>query len=445
MESFDVVVIGSGVAGAPTAMLLARAGHKVLLMDRQIFPRDALSTHFIWPRGVSYLNRWGLAQTIMQRTPHFSVLEMSVEGICLRGSVPIPQLEARFRQLHGDITGVTNRYFGPRRNFLDTFLQDEAEKAGAVVRDGTSLVEPILEEGRVTGIRAIGSSGAQMSVKTKLVVGADGMHSTFAKQIGARVLQATPISTFAYWGYFSGIKRDELAFFRRGRLGAAIFPTSDGTHMALAYGPMASWEDFRQNAEGNFLKTWDFCAPEVAALIREGKREEPFKACSKMPAFRHQQFGPGWVLIGDAGSFKDQATAIGITHAFRDAELVSNFIHRALAGEMTMDNALAAYASLHDKDYVDYFNLVCQVAEMNIYTKPEVEFFYSIHRNQEQVDNVISQFGDTLPLSQGQPADPAPMVENDFLRNYEEKAKNYPLNPFQEHNPDKSTAVRISV
>ena len=94
MESFDVVVIGSGVAGAPTAMLLARAGHKVLLIDRHEFPRDALSTHFIWPRGVSYLSRWGLAEPILQQTPHFTTLEMNVEGISLRGSVPIAHLES---------------------------------------------------------------------------------------------------------------------------------------------------------------------------------------------------------------------------------------------------------------------------------------------------------------------------------------------------------------
>ena len=86
MESFDIVVIGSGVAGAPTAMLLARAGHKVLLIDRHEFFREtALSTHFIWPRGVSYLNRWGLAKPIFDKTPHFTTLEMNVEGISLKG------------------------------------------------------------------------------------------------------------------------------------------------------------------------------------------------------------------------------------------------------------------------------------------------------------------------------------------------------------------------
>ena len=115
MESFDVVVIGGSAAGAPTAMLLARRGLKVLLIDKREFPRDTLSTHFIWARGVSYLNRWGLAKTILAKTPGFSDLELNVEGISLKGSVPLAHLEDRFQELHGDSAGVTDICCGPRR------------------------------------------------------------------------------------------------------------------------------------------------------------------------------------------------------------------------------------------------------------------------------------------------------------------------------------------
>ena len=158
-----------------------------------------------------------------------------------------------------------------------------------------------------------------------------------------------------------------------------------------------------------------------------------------MPAFHRELRGPGWVLIGDAGSFKDQATAMGITHAFRDAELVSHFVHKALAGEMTLDAALADYASVRAADYMDYFNLVCQVAEMNIYQKPEVEFFYSIHKDQTRVDEIISQFGDTLPLSPPAAAD-APAGLSDFIRAFEDRAAMYPTNPFQPHRLDVADA-----
>ena len=191
--------------------------------------------------------------------------------------------------------------------------------------------------------------------------------------------------------------------------------------MVLTYGPTRWWNDFRKDAENNFHKTISFCDSEIGQLVLDGKREEPFKACGHMPAFHHELWGRGWVLVGDAGSFKDQVTAIGITHAFRDAELVTQFIHRAFAGEMTMDSALANYTSVRSADYVDYFNLVCQLAEMNIYSRPEIEFFHSIHRDQARVDDLISQFGDTLPLSQGQ-APPAPPPDTaGFVRSFEDR------------------------
>jgi 2-polyprenyl-6-methoxyphenol hydroxylase-like FAD-dependent oxidoreductase len=267
-----------------------------------------------------------------------------------------------------------------------------------------------------------------------LVVGADGRHSIFSQKVGARTTQSWDLSTFAYWSYFSGIKKDELAFYRKGRLGMAIFPTSDGTHMVLAYGPTGWWKEFHKDAENNFHKTCAFCAPDVAELVRAGKLEEPFKACGKMPAFHREVWGAGWVLIGDAGSFKDQATAMGITHAFRDAELVSHFIKKALAGETTMDAALASYSSVRAADYMDYFNMVRQVAEMNIYSKAELEFFYSIRDDQEKIDAIISQFGDTLPLSQGQAPDAAVDGNaNNFIHARAEAAKTYAVNPFQDH------------
>src|SRR5262249_8637967 len=275
---------------------------------------------------------------------------------------------------------VTMTYCGPRRYFLDEFLMDEAQKAGAEARDGTSFSEPIVEEGVVKGLRAVDRRGNSISVNARLVIGADGRHSTFARKIGARTTQFWPLSTFAYFGYFSGIQKDELAFFRKGRLGMAIFPTSGGTHMVLAYGPTAWWEEFNKDAENNFHKTVAFCSADVGELVRAGKIEEPFKACGTMPAFHRELWGPGWVLICDAGSFKVQATALGISHAFRAAELVSHFLHKAPAGEMSVETALTQYSSVRAADYVDCFKLVCQVAQMDVYPRPEIEVFQSIHK-----------------------------------------------------------------
>src|SRR3954466_7898937 len=107
---FDVIVIGARCAGAPPAMLLARKGYRVLVVDRATFPSDIISTHFLWPHGVSYLNRWGLLDDVLASTPSNTEVTIVNDGISLTGSVPLDLLSQHFRQLHGDDAGVVQQY-----------------------------------------------------------------------------------------------------------------------------------------------------------------------------------------------------------------------------------------------------------------------------------------------------------------------------------------------
>src|SRR3954454_11633362 len=86
---FDAIVIGARCAGSPTAMLLARQGHRVLVVDRATFPRDVISTHFLCPHGASYLNRWRLLDRVLAETPSRKQIKRANEGIPLTGSVPV--------------------------------------------------------------------------------------------------------------------------------------------------------------------------------------------------------------------------------------------------------------------------------------------------------------------------------------------------------------------
>ena len=398
---YDAIVIGGRVAGAPTAMLLARHGYRVLLVEKDQFPKNTLSTHFIWPRGVSYLKRWGLADRVLEQTPGFRRMEVSIEGISLQGSVPIDDLKARFTALHGDDHGVTDIYCGPRRYFLDTLLLQEARAAGVEVREQFSATAPLVEDGVVVGIHGQSSSGANVVERARLVIVANGRFSRFAEQLGSAVEDFREKSTFAYFSYFKGIAKDELAIHKRGRFGTAIYPTMEDKHMVLVYGPTEWWQDFRRSAEANFHWIYDFCAPDVGELIRNrGVRSESFYAAGVMSAFKRQSVGPGWVLIGDAGSFKDQVTAMGISHAFRDAQLLTDHLHRAFSDGAPLGPALQAYAARRSADYDDYFNLVCQTAEMNVYTEQQLEMYDAMRGNQQQIDQMISCFGDTLPVAQ---------------------------------------------
>ena len=429
MEQFDVIVVGGSVSGAPTATWLARKGYKVLMVEKDTFPRDTNSTHFIWPRGMSYLNRLGVADKILAQTPSFKKLEVSIEGISLHGGVPLQAVKDRFIALHGDDHGVVDYYAGPRRFFLDKVLLDEARASGVDVREATTVQSLIIEDGVVTGVRGSGPDGLMLAARAKVVVGADGRMSQFAGMVGAEKTVVREKSTFAYYGYFSGINKPELCIHKKGRFGTAIFPTMEDRHLVLVYGPTAWWSDFSKDPEANFHKTYDFVAPDVAAVVAKGKRVEPFKAMGRMVAFHRQNFGKGWVLVGDACSFKDQWTAMGITHSLRDAELVSGYLDRVLKGEARFEQAMADYAEVRFADYEDYWTMVCDGAEMTPYEKAHLEFFHAIQGDQAKVDKFMAQVGDTISLKDAIALDDLPARDLPaFVKDFDAAALDYHRN-----------------
>ena len=124
---YDVVVVGARCAGASTALLLARQGHRVLLLDRARFPSDmALSTHLVWPRGVAKLTEWGLGETLAgSGAPPLRTARMDFGELVLEGP------------LHpaGDVAEA----YAPRRAVLDGLLVDAAVEAGAELRESCTV------------------------------------------------------------------------------------------------------------------------------------------------------------------------------------------------------------------------------------------------------------------------------------------------------------------
>ena len=426
MEQFDVIVVGESVSGAPTATWLARKGFNVLMVEKDIFPRDTNSTHFIWPRGMSYLNRLGVADKILEQTPHFKQLEVNIEGIRLHGGVPLQAVRDRFMSLHGDDNGVVDYYCGPRRFYLDKVLLDEARSSGVDVREGTSVKSVIIEDDVVVGVRGTGPDETILEARAKVIIGADGRMSKFAHRVNSQKIKVREKSTFAYYGYYSGIDKPELCIHKKGRFGTAIFPTMDERHLVLVYGPTAWWSDFSKDPEANFLKTYEFVAPDVAALVKNATRVEDFKAMGRMVAFHRENWGKGWVLVGDACSFKDQWTAMGITHSLRDAELLAGYLEKVLRDESDWDTAMTQYTDVRNADYEDYWSMVCDGAEMEPYTREQLAFFHSLEGHQDKMDQFIAQVGDTISFNQAIPqGDVTPPPLPNFIRDFDSNALNY--------------------
>jgi hypothetical protein len=137
---YDVIVVGARCAGSPTAMLLARRGHKVLVVDRARFPSDTVSTHLLHPPGVAALARWGLLERLEATgCPPIAIYAFDFGPFTISGSPGTDQAPVAY---------------GPRRTVLDKLLVDAAAEAGAEVREGFTVTELVLEDGRVVGAAA---------------------------------------------------------------------------------------------------------------------------------------------------------------------------------------------------------------------------------------------------------------------------------------------------
>lgn len=399
---FDAIVIGGRCAGASTAMLLARKGHKVLVVDRSTFPSDVISTHFLWPHGTSYLNRWGLLDKVLATTPTHTQINLVNEGISLSGTVPVELLRQYFQQLHGDDTGVVQNYCSVRRRVLDKVLIDAAVEAGAEVREGFLVEELISEGGRVVGIRGRTRQGTRVEERARIVIGADGRNSFVARTLQLPKYDERLKCTFAYWGYFSGFSLGTAHLHRRGRLGMAVVPTNFGQNMTLVWGPSEWSEAFRRDVPGNFQRALDFVSPEIGELVRtQGKQEERLYGTLDQAAYLRPLHGPGWVLVGDAECFKDQCTATGMTHAFRDAELTASALDGWLSGRQPLEEALKQYESRRrSQSAAAYYDYVCTLAEMRPLRHDELQLFVVLRENQEETNRFIATHADIAPVSE---------------------------------------------
>src|SRR5678815_1963502 len=167
MKNFDVIVIGARCAGSPVAMLLARQGYKVLVVDKATFPSDTISTHLLHPPGVSALRRWGLLDRLVATgCPPIRTYKFDVGPFVLAGA-PGP--------------AESPVAYGPRRTVFDKLLVDAAAEAGAEIREGFVVDEVVMDDGFVTGIRGHERGGASVTEKARVVVGADGLHSIVAR------------------------------------------------------------------------------------------------------------------------------------------------------------------------------------------------------------------------------------------------------------------------
>jgi len=341
---YDVVIAGARCAGAATAMLLARQGARVLLLDRSRYGADTLSTHALMRGGVWQLHRWGLLpRVIAAGTP-----TVRSATFHLPGGVSTVEI----RPKHG-VDGL----YAPRRTVLDAILVDAALSAGADVRFGTSVTGLRRDRtGRVTGIT--GRAGAaRLEVGADLVVGADGRRSAVARHAGAGAAHVAPASSGVIYRYFRDVAADGYHWYFTPGSAAGVIPTNDGLACVFA---ASSAESIRREldggAEAGLRRVLARAAPGLAdRLVRHGA-VGPARAFPGLPGYLRDAAGPGWALVGDAGYFKDPITAHGITDALRDAEILARVVTSWGPG------AVARYQAERDELSLRLFRVTGRIA-----------------------------------------------------------------------------------
>jgi flavin-dependent dehydrogenase len=279
---YDAIVVGARCGGSPAAMLLARKGYRVLLVDRARFPSDTYRQHFIRQPGVACLKRWGLLDRVAaSNCPAVGAMTVDFGDFPLTGSV-------------APVDGVVDAY-APRRFVLDTLLVDAAVEAGAELRAGFAVDDLVVEDGRVAGVRGreVGKrgGGALVVERARVVVGADGLHSLVARTVQAPVYHARPAVACYYHSYWSGVPVDGLEVYRRDNRFVVAFSTNDGRTGITVGWQHQRFHAVRVDVEGYYLAALDL-VPGLAERVRGGRREEPFAGTADLPNRFRSPTGP---------------------------------------------------------------------------------------------------------------------------------------------------------
>jgi len=316
-DRYDVIIAGARCAGASTAMLLARQGLRVLVVDPTRRGSDTLSTHALMRGAVLQLHRWGVLDDIRAagtpaiRTTTFHYGDEDIE-------VPIKEQD-----------GVDALY-APRRTVIDPVLLDAAEAAGAEVVLGYSVVDLLRsDDGRVCGARIAGADRHEIEVASDVVIGADGLRSHVAQMVEAEQQHTAPHATASIYSY-----RQDFG--------------------------LEGFEDNRKNGlEELYQDVLNDVSPTLAKRVAGSKVSGKIRGFAGVNGFLRRSAGPGWALVGDAAYFKDPLTAHGITDALRDAELLARAV---TAGG---DEALAGYQSTRDELVGGLFDVTDKIASFD--------------------------------------------------------------------------------
>jgi 2-polyprenyl-6-methoxyphenol hydroxylase-like FAD-dependent oxidoreductase len=370
-STYDVVVVGARCAGAATALLLARRGLRVLVLDRARRGSDALSTHALMRPAVVQLRRWGLLDEVVAAgTPPVrrTVFHYGAE-----------QVAVTLRPAAG-----TDALYAPRRTVLDPILLDAAEIAGAEVRTGVRVTGLLHDRhGRVAGVR-LDEAGRTRSVRADLTVGADGIRSLVAEHAGARTERTGRHASAISYGYLDDLPTDGYEWFYGPGATAGLIPTNDAqTLLFVARPSLPAGHGVPPGVDG-VRGVLGGAWPDALERLSAARQSSPLRRFRGLPSYRRAASGGGWALVGDAGYYLDPVSTHGISQALRDAELLAD----AVSAGQPRDQALRGYQQLRDQLSEPLFDTVEGIAS----------FAWDLDQVRRHLLSMTSVFSDEVDL-----------------------------------------------
>jgi flavin-dependent dehydrogenase len=338
---YDVIVVGSRVAGATLAALLGDAGASVLLIDRATFPSSTSSTHFFRGAGmVAVLDR-------------LNVLTQVLELGC-------PPLTHQWTHLKGNPEPIDGPPQNPgdkgyclsvRREPLDQILVERACRSNHVEFAPKTVVSDVLwDEERVSGVIIRGGE----EIRARLVVGADGRHSLIAKRVRPAVQESAPGYRAMYYKYASGFRGvdgsdpdgpefslfdDEFAY---------VFPSDAGMACIAVSVNLETFDWLRKDLYPGFESRLDRHEG-FAERVRQAEPVGRLLGCGPEPNYVRVPFGPGWALVGDAAIHQDPWSGLGIDMAGVHATFLLDAILDWTSGRTDERSALHTYQQRRDE------------------------------------------------------------------------------------------------
>ena len=393
----DAIVVGGGPAGASTAFALARAGARVIVLDRATFPRPKPCAEYLSPQASRLLSDMGALDAVEAAgAAHLDgMIVRAPNGAALRGD---------FVAEHG-YSAFRNRGLALRRILLDDILLDCARSAGAVVREGCRVADVVRDaHGRVVGVQVLDATGASREMRAPLVIGADGLRSVIARRLGlARTSRLWPrrIALVAHYENFGDVTDwGEMHVERKvGYVGLASVENGL-TNVAMVI-PGSFGREIAADRTA-FFEAWLRARPQLAGRVAGARRVTNVLATGPFASHARRAWAPGAALVGDAADFFDPFTGEGIYSALRGGELLAPYALRALSATSSADadRALRAYDSARRAEFRGKW-IVERLINAAVGFAPAMNYFArTLESRKDMADLLVGVTGDFVPASE---------------------------------------------